>query len=212
MTDNEKNLSPGATPPVLVWKRDTMYPNVNTYRAEAHGWKFTIDQPYKGSWHTRGWDPSGSLSFYRDAKTLKQSKRFVEDLVCLADEVPGAQKDSTQDAAVPVLTWTPKKGWGTANSTHHAQSHGWNFTCDQPQRGGDWVVRGWGPDDRFIHGLGKTLKVVKQLAESRLVAYLAERYSVFEVDTQCVNASGHTYPEHDYDEVTCRRCGVDPND
>jgi hypothetical protein len=29
-------------------------------------------------------------------------------------------------------------------------------------------------------------------------------------DDICVDADDNTYPEHDYDEVDCRRCGAEP--
>ncbi|MDF2708158.1 MAG: hypothetical protein K0R62_3810 [Nonomuraea muscovyensis] len=31
-------------------------------------------------------------------------------------------------------------------------------------------------------------------------------------DDDCIDARGDTWPEHDYDEVECRRCGAEPED
>lgn len=31
-------------------------------------------------------------------------------------------------------------------------------------------------------------------------------------DDQCVDGDGNEYPEHDWDEVDCRRCGAEPTD
>jgi len=29
-------------------------------------------------------------------------------------------------------------------------------------------------------------------------------------DSVCQDGTGHWYPEHDYDEIECRRCGAEP--
>ncbi len=79
------------------------------------------------------------------------------------------------DAVGLVLTWISKKVWGSAGNTHYAQSHGWRFTCDQPRKGGTWVVRGWGPTNLFFYREATTLKAVKKLAEERLACYLTEQ-------------------------------------
>jgi len=31
-------------------------------------------------------------------------------------------------------------------------------------------------------------------------------------EDDCVDASGEVYPEHDYDETECRRCGAEAED
>ena len=31
-------------------------------------------------------------------------------------------------------------------------------------------------------------------------------------DDQCLDSDGDPWPEHDYDEVDCRRCGAEPED
>lgn len=31
-------------------------------------------------------------------------------------------------------------------------------------------------------------------------------------DTDCVDADGEVWPEHDFDEVECRRCGAEPEE
>lgn len=72
------------------------------------------------------------------------------------------EKDTT---AAALLAWTAKKEWGSSGLTHYGRSDGWKFTCDLPRKGGLWVVRGWGPDGRFVYREGITLAAVKTMAE-----------------------------------------------
>jgi hypothetical protein len=43
-----------------------------------------------------------------------------------------------------------------------------------------------------------------------------QKYEYFPLEGDCVNASGETYPEHDYPPVgegnECRRCGAEADD
>lgn len=31
------------------------------------------------------------------------------------------------------------------------------------------------------------------------------------LDNECVDRHGDAWPEHDYDEIECRRCGAEPD-
>jgi hypothetical protein len=64
------------------------------------------------------------------------------------------------------LTWTATTEWGTVGRTYRAKSDGWKFTADSPRKG-EWVIRGWGPDEGFFYRTARTLKAAKTLAEEK---------------------------------------------
>lgn len=44
------------------------------------------------------------------------------------------------------------------------------------------------------------------------ISYIEDRYTMtFEDDSVCFDSDGNDYPEHDYGEVECSRCGAEPD-
>jgi hypothetical protein len=74
-------------------------------------------------------------------------------------------KNTTTDG--PALTWSSSKDWGSVGNTYRAEADGWKYTIDQPQKG-KWVLRGWGPADKFLYRDGyTTLKAAKGAAREQ---------------------------------------------
>ncbi|AMD42795.1 hypothetical protein SEA_XKCD426_54 [Streptomyces phage Xkcd426] len=77
--------------------------------------------------------------------------------------------NETANNATPNLTWTSKPNMGV--STYHAEADGWKYTVDQPSKG-RWVLRGWGPEDKFLYRDGfTTMKAAKAEAADHLAAW-----------------------------------------
>jgi hypothetical protein len=81
--------------------------------------------------------------------------------------------DTTTASAQP-LSWTGKNEWGSVGNTYRAEADGWRYCVDSPKKG-SWVLRGWGPDDRFLYRDGfTTMKSAKAAAGDHLDGYRAD--------------------------------------
>lgn len=81
--------------------------------------------------------------------------------------------DTTTVSAQP-LSWTGKNEWGSVGNTYRAEADGWRYCVDSPKKG-SWVLRGWGPDDRFLYRDGfTTMKSAKAAAGDHLDGYRAD--------------------------------------
>lgn len=78
-------------------------------------------------------------------------------------------KDTSSTDAQP-LSWTRTNDWGSEGATHRAKADGWRYCVDSPKKG-QWVLRGWGPDDEFLYRDGRTMKDMKRLAGDHLDEY-----------------------------------------
>lgn len=96
MNTTENDANTGIQP--LSWTSRKDWGSLgNTHRAEADGWKYTVDQPRKGQWVLRGWGPADTF-LYRDGfTTMKAAKAAAGDhrdeqlAAMMADGVPDHQ-------------------------------------------------------------------------------------------------------------------------
>lgn len=82
--------------------------------------------------------------------------------------------NDTITASAQPLSWTGKNEWGSVGNTYRAEADGWRYCVDSPKKG-SWVLRGWGPDDRFLYRDGfTTMKSAKAAAGDHLDGYRAD--------------------------------------
>lgn len=72
-------------------------------------------------------------------------------------------------------------------------------------------------EDGYTEGAEATLTKLERLRDatktkSLLVVALVIIPAEEPDPTVCEDADGHTYPEHDYGESECHRCGAEPDD
>lgn len=102
--------------------------------------------------------------------------------------------DTTTIGAQP-LSWTGKKEWGSEGNTYRAEADGWRYCVDSPKKG-SWVLRGWGPDDRFLYRDGfTTMKSAKAAAGDHLDEYRAAMQSALDTLKQLPAATSKIVAE-----------------
>ena len=211
MTNTAKD---NETPATLVWTGKKEWGSTgNTYRAEADGWRYCIDSPQKGQWVLRGWGPDG-VFLYRDGHTMKGLKEQ-------ASEHLGVQRAKTAPAPVqtiePVqevplielrLPATATDGMtGVADAIAVLAARVQRATAairSMPQPCGCPT-----PTHRMSCGVGGRV-----VTRPKPMTLLADEGAALldDIDDQCVDGRGDVRPEHDFDDVECRRCGAQPDD
>lgn len=80
------------------------------------------------------------------------------------------------------------------------------------QRAGAEILHNGAPVE-FAPRYKHDRKPWKPTGPGRVMRYSAGQcVAYFPPDDACVDAAGNEYPEHDYDETECRRCGAEPED
>lgn len=252
MTNTAKDTSSTDAQP-LSWTRTNDWgSNGGTYRAAADGWDYCVDSPRKGQWVLRGWGP-GNRFLYRDGRTMKAMKQLATDH---SDELLGEKAaDKVRDTS-PDGPWRLSQGnpqpvdlsgfepatvatvatpmvphtWVAATDGDTGAVLDWQHCgvcgirrcdggCGDPSVGAtpdpDCPTHGT-PLGQRCNGSAVTCNWLPGDAttacdwDRNCPVHGVESYHDIP-DDQCLDRDGYEYPEHDYGEVDCRRCGAEPD-